>query len=338
MINKLCAFTLPLGGAGGDSAFTLSWRGLWLCLSLVASSCSLIAEKLEDCEVAPEKHYHFAFEFIESKEDGDNLPLQDVVDDIIIYLFDEQGNYVNQLAIENPIFGQEYDLDTVGVKMPAGVYQFVAWVNRSSSYEVNQIPQTKSTKANLPQLMLNVVLPAEGVLSEMLPELMHGAITQQVNLDGEDSIHIPIVRLSNMINLTVKGLESTVDEFVFRVSDNNGAYDFNANYLDFQDFSYEAKASMEEGELAFSQRILRIGEGREPRISLMNAANGNIIYPQSGDEDNLVELIKKAYAGRTIDFDAKHKFDIELNYNADLSVSITIDGWTINESGEVIGE
>lgn len=312
-----------------------------LSLLFIASSCSLVAEKLEDCEDAMNTKMHFELKFTEAISDADNLDLQEIAKYIVIYVFDEDGNFANQLNIENPIFGHTYELDTLPNFKVAGKYEFVAWINTPDSYyKIIGDEKVRSVKKNKSELMLQLNLSENRVIGNELQALLHGDIIQQINFDGHDEVNIPVNRISNMINLTVEGLPANSDEYTFTLDDSNGAYDFEANYLDFDMFQYK-ETLQQKDELAqilsCSLRVLKISEDRIVRMALINQTTGKTIYPQNGDEDDLIEIIKKAYNGKDIDFDAKHNFNVKLNFQPDFSVIISIDDWVIDDSTDVIG-
>lgn len=306
-------------------------------MMLAMFSCSLIREDLEECDDVDKVYFTLKLKEEEIKED--DISLEEIVDHVILYLFDENGNYFNQVMIENLVLGQEYELDLLDRVIEKGKYDFVAWVN--TSYLTYNIVSKLKTRAGFTKedLMLSLVLSENAVISEDLPYLLYGGLNaKQINVDGNDCIDIPLVRNYNKINFKVTGLEKTDDEYAFYIEDNNGAYDFDNDYLDFQTFRYEKIISFDDSEtLNCFLRVLKIGDNRQPKVYFMNKTTGEKLYPRNGEENNLITLIKLAYEGSTIDFDTKHNYNIQLSYQADFSVNIYIDGWLIDESEETLG-
>jgi hypothetical protein len=76
--------------------------------------------------------------------------------------------------------------------------------------------------------------------------------------------------------------------------------------------------------MSASIKTLALGDDRHPRFVFRNDTTGELLF--AGD---LVGMILNAYAagGQTVDFDTTFTYDIELSFNNELGVSVTINGW-----------
>lgn len=63
---------------------------------------------------------------------------------------------------------------------------------------------------------------------------------------------------------------------------------------------------------------------RSPRFTFRNATNGAELFT-----GNLVEIIRTAYSAATeqVDFDKTYVFDIVLSFDAEMNVTISVNGW-----------
>ena len=303
---------------------------LFVCLLLSVSSC--IKDDLSECSpLANSLRLVLTFE---RETDDLSSSYADGNRQAILHIFDTEGKYVAMETLSDPMFGQEYAIDT---KLADGTYNVVVWYNHGMPYF--SIPAFSNISEQTPgkyDAKLYLQVPANGIVDFTLPRLLYGKLDNQTISTEENVITIPMIQNTNNIILTVTGLERTNHKYLFDIADNNGAYDFDNDYASFDAFHYNSEIAFNntsEG-LTSSMTVLKLSEGRNPRLSFIDKTTGTTLYPSfSGQDNNLIKLIKSAYQGQPFSFDKKHTYRITISFDTNMTASITVDGWKVNESG-----
>jgi lipoprotein len=298
---------------------------LLICCTLL-SSC--IAEDLSECGSRTRLKVSFMFE-----AETETGPADTQTHHVTLYAFCEQGycQLVHEFDIKG--FEGETEIDT---DLEKGTYDFVAWVNAEKEYfKVPALADYPNTKPQKDACMLLLDVPTSDEVRFRLPRLMHGAAFA-FDLTVTDVVRIPLVQNTNYITFTAEGLPATTDTYEFEIRDNNGAYNFDNGFEAWSPFRYISDAAAGNAKssrtLSAEMTTLRLGTNRTPTFMFRNATTGKTLYPSSSEQEtNLVKLIQKAYGGKTVDFDRKHTFDIRLKFDMNLGVTVSIDGWEVNE-------
>jgi hypothetical protein len=262
------------------------------------------------------------------------------------------------IPIENPVFDHEYD---TGLVLPVGGYEVVVWVNPDYPYSLypGETQESFSGKAKGDgQIML--AIPEDNIVPEQLPYQMwggalHSIIEPSEFVTPDPNMYlatIPMYLNNYVVSMTTKGLPADSDTYVFRIADNNGAYDFSNNYIEGDDFHYEttttfaASGTTRAGDDALKASIttLKIGDGRSPELSLRNDTDGKTVYPANDKQpSNLVAMIESLQ--NDPDFINKHRYEILLDFDAgktddggNLVPDIWINGWKLVQEDVIIVE
>lgn len=301
--------------------------------------CSCVAEDLSDC---PRQKLRVTLSF-EAETQGAPTRAGGETHAVTLYAYGDNGQcqLAHDFLIENL-----NSTTTLEVDLEPGTYDFVAWVNHKNKdfeYEhfklshYDRYPQVRPTK-DVSRLDLNI--PVSSIIdidNRPLPLLLHGSVSGRQLQGGDEEVKIPLVQNTNYIYFTVEGLERTTDVYEFKVRDYNGAYTFENEFAACSPFSYVKTARFSGNTLKTEKMtVLRLAKGRTPEFSLRDRDTEKTLYPASSShETNLIKLIENAYKdnGKTIDFDKQHVFDIKIKFNGDVNmdVTITVNGWKINE-------
>ena len=253
----------------------------------------------------------------------------------ILYVFDPDNRLVDFCEINNPQLNVFRD---VGFSLDPGPYSFVVWINPRPPYVIS--PSTGN-------LFLGTTLKSDGIFSltlplsrEVTPEiifppLLYGQKEETILDADENLVVIPVVENNNQIHISVKGLPPTTDTYRFAISDNNGAYTFDNNFIDaFPDFTYIVDTSYSAGALSASLTVLQLAENRSPVLTIVDRDTGEELFPGSPNvTNNLVEIIRAVYPGN--DFSKRHVYAIDIEFREG-GMEVWINGWEAGSSNVIL--
>lgn len=239
------------------------------------------------------------------------------------YIFDSDGTFVG-CAQGGSYTGEDYVFD---LDLEPGQYRFIAWTNHGDTYKTNiTMDDCHALRPSAAELQLAMQCTKNQDITTDIPDLHYGVLSGAVVVEEADN-HFKVVMRPNTyrINFTVKGLPVTTNDYDFTITDNNSDYTFDNTIIpDKDDFTYRRTSNFEGAEIYATHKVLRLAHGREPQFVFSNADTSKKLY-----ENDLVKMIKSAYEvnGQSVDFDAVHTFDITLQFAADMSVTISVNGW-----------
>jgi hypothetical protein len=128
------------------------------------------------------------------------------------------------------------------------------------------------------------------------------------------------------INVTAKGLVHNSDIWEVSIYKETSHFLFNHNFFpsDGKHHHLRSGALTGQGQFDASIRILSPGATGDPLLVLRNATTGEVRYNRS-----LVDTIIDAYAknGQTVDFEHTYYYDIVLDFDVSLGVTVSVNGW-----------
>lgn len=121
------------------------------------------------------------------------------------------------------------------------------------------------------------------------------------------------VASSYTINLTVKGFNNSSDVYIFVITDSQG-------------HTITKQAEWRDGVLTASIEIpLQDFVDSAPQLTLRNESTDSAVY-----SSDLTETISNAYAaaGMTVDFNKVFDYDVALEFDSQMGLTITVNGWS----------
>ncbi len=159
-------------------------------------------------------------------------------------------------------------------------------------------------------------------------EIPVNIVTRSEHID----VYMPL--LTNIIRVRTVGLPSSADDFAIEIRDNNSHYKFDNSFVsECPTFDYttacarNAATSQLSGELV----VMRLTDGRSPILTLRNTTTGEVLFPNEHNNGNLVAMICSALL--SVDFETTHLFEVELRFDANMDVSVSINGWAVVDDG-----
>ncbi|NDV57743.1 FimB/Mfa2 family fimbrial subunit [Bacteroides sp. 519] len=267
---------------------------------------------------------------------------QQTINNSQLYVFDDNGNYVTSATKGKYTSGQEYKF-SFNID-PERNYHLALWTNLGNEYIPNYTPeQCKTEKPNKIDMQLRFHYPPNKVVTEDIADLHFAFINNAyVKADVENVFKLPLILYTNIIDVKVKGLPQPEANYDLEINDNNARHTFTHQFANSDPnqgmFTYKRKGKLKDGVISGTFKTLRLADGRSPRLSLSTTnSDGTTEVLFAG---NLIEMIKKAYPAQTDYsnfFDQTHVFDITLDFDVDLGVTVTINGWQFKHQSQIIG-
>ena len=297
----------------------------------IFSSC--IKEDLSECDFRTEAFFRITFTYDAELTSEDLSEMESAT----VFLYDENDDFVTLWTIENPRLNQEYSSP---VALPPGTYSFVTWFNlHHPHYSVNPtVDDHNSVKPNRYDSLFSLEYNSDNEIITRLPLSLYGSlINTKFALDKEEVFIIPLHRNSNLINITVTGLEKTENTYSFSIYDSNGKYCFENNMLECNEFSYKSSVGYSDDSnfLNTSLVVLRLNETESSALIIKDEDTGEQIFPTSESMLNdIVQMILRVNPSN--DFTKNHRYDIEISFDTQMSASIIVNGWKLNNSNNEI--
>ncbi|MCD8185233.1 MAG: FimB/Mfa2 family fimbrial subunit [Rikenellaceae bacterium] len=262
------------------------------------------------------------------------------IDRVHVFVFNRQNQYITSY-LGGPydyLSGQIYE---VPIDLDPGSYHFVAWTNSGEPFKTTpHISEFVPYVTTLNEIELYLDDGADNNYTEDVPDLHYGLLRAADVSASEFNDHtIYLIPDTYRINVTVQGLENSEDDYQFLIEDNNSHFSFD-NYIvsGYSDVHHIRVAQLEDGELSASMRVFSLTndhsiehmgssehDDRSPVFSFSDLTTDETLY-----RDNLVKMIRKAYetAGKTVDFDKTYEFNIILSFDANMDVTVSVNGWS----------
>lgn len=313
-------------------AYKIGLMALVGAVSLLAAGC--VREDLTKCPPAvnPQTPHTLKVQFAPGQLDvvptGEDMKLA------VVYVYDEAGNLVTAWSVQNPALDTAYD---TGIVLDDGKkYRVVTWINPQAPYDITPAYKNPTPGSPLGDGRLSLGIPQSGTITDLIPMLLYGSATQVVApTDNNTVVSVPMTLDTYHLNITLEGLPLDGSTYQLKITDSNGVYDFDNNFVQGPEFSYintvTASTGGGTGNLSMALNTLRLAAGRSPQISIVNTTTGKTVFPQNGATSiNLMDLI----AQTGIDPSKTHNFDIKIpvpttDSSSVYPIELTINGWNV---------
>lgn len=262
---------------------------------------------------------------------GENL-FEDEVSNITVFVFDAAGLYYGVFSDGGNHLTNDY---VMTLPLSAGIYTIVAWGGDITPYDAvsvtsDNIEQSLTKgETTLEQFRLQL---KEQELQEKLG--LYYGIAEQVELrSGElNPVPIELIKNSNTVRVSITGLGNTskadpTPQYDVMITAQNGTYTCdNTIPTATKVIRYKPHTTIETAtKLTYDSNTLRLMIGQQPMLRVVNNLTGAEVC-----NFNLVEAIMKDPKYKTQkDLDREDLFQFDFRVNEDLSVSITINGWSV---------
>jgi hypothetical protein len=276
---------------------------------------------------------------------GDDGINPDDVDRMHLFVF-SKGYYLGEY-IDNSIehFSPDYYIDCSDL-LP-GKYQFIAWGGEDDNcFSTSPVPFEKG-RTHIDDALLSLK-HSNDMVSGRIHHLFHSDLAATVTNEKVQRFLMPLVQLTNTINIRTVGLPADGNNYTFDIADNNCNYLFDGSFLAcrrYDDFIYTEPCGKDGAyQLHSTLNVMRLAADRhEPQLKIVNETSGTLLYPTGSQSGDLIDLIRRANPQN--DFDTTHIYDIVLNFKpgggdgepTGFTVTLLINGWEVREqNGDLI--
>jgi hypothetical protein len=260
-----------------------------------------------------------------------------------LYVFNEKGYYIGVYRDDNIVgFSAEYYIDCSDL-IP-GKYRFIAWGGMHEDFYAASSEYFIKGKTTFDEALI-MLQHAENVITTPVHHIFHSDLPATVTHAKVQRFDMPLVQISNTINIRTEGLPADANAYTFNITDNNNAYKFDRSIASASGttLKYTAPCTKDKaGQLNASLNLLHLSANRRtPKLQIYNETTGTALYPIGTQSGDLIGLILAAYPQNN--FEETHIYDIVLKFesNSDatgFSVTITINHWQVNNQGNELIE
>lgn len=252
-----------------------------------------------------------------------------------IFAFDEKERLVDVFSEKDIILSPDYQYSVPFNHR--GKFFFVAW--GGSDLSAYDFPAFK--KGSVSKQEMKVVLRLEERRVSSAPGPLYVGFSD-ISMTGKENSGTVYERVAfNMQELTCRvhfTIKSTPvpfpagENFIIKIEDDNGAYDFSGNIAPCERFEYTADAVCDaNGVLNADFILMKLEEGRNAIVSMINKTTGKTIYTANLVDD--IILYKEDFGVPPYSLECDHDFPITLvfNYKGDTwnLIHATVLDWNV---------
>lgn len=309
-----------------------------LVLSFISTGCdNLIYDDLSDCHQGVD----FAFYTQTPCESGPSYPA--VIEQVRIFAFDSNNVLAEVFEDKNAILSSDYFLRTYFNKV--GTFTFVAWGGADlDSYNFSSFEKNKTTKDQ----MFVSLKRQSAEFAEKAQPLYYGVsnpltITNRADMGSIfDYVKINLQELTNRLSFNIQGL-SKVSEYSVTITDDNGVYDFNADFAPDSRFNYITDVYHNDGNLLANFSIMKLAENRNARLTIKNKTTGKIVYEVNLIED-LIMYTGDSGQAPPYSLECDHDFVIVIKFEGNpealetyMLLKVVVNDWNVITRPVILG-
>lgn len=282
------------------------------------SSC--IKEREGDCDNRLKVYFSAAFD---SRATGVLNP-QDLKH-LDLFVFDDNDLYVGTWSDDHIRFSPGYYMT---LPLDVGTYTLVAWCNARSCYYY----KTDFIKGRTTLSEATIALLHNGGIVDTSPELLlfGNYLQARVTRARNQSFVVSLQQVTYDINVTTEGLPVSDGDFRLTITDivSEGKFDSKVSPSSEEIRYTTACDKIAGGQLSASLAVIKLEEQRLiPVIGLTNSTNGTELF--KGNLVRMILALRELAPPVEVDFDRIYTYDIVLRFDADMNVTISINGWNI---------
>lgn len=244
-----------------------------------------------------------------------------------VYVFDENGIFVGEFTDEKKNTNKNYKMN---LPLEPGRYNIYTWAELRDDYSTATLVRSS---AHFEEAGLSLIRPSDNYLTTKPKPLYHGAVTSlDVKRSGNKDVLVSLIKDTNFIRVTARGLPFGVEglsDFSCRIEGDNAEYKFDNSVVDNGNVTYLTQSSMEDKSIISDFMVMR----------LLSTGQSQLVIEYKGREIFRKQLLPLVMTDPGIDLDRQDTYyiDIEFNQYTFMAVSITVNGWTYNLGGGIIG-
>lgn len=320
--------------------------GAVLCTALamlLPASCD-VYDGLKPCP----RGMNLRFVFDYTLEQGNAFPEQ--VNDYILHIYDEQGNYLKSYSEAGERLSDEnYRLQ---VDLPHGNYHFVVYgygkLEGGERLFEPVVPPAEGCKLSDLRVRMSCF---DGMSDRLLQDFFYGSLDVTVEGERYRDTTIHLMRNTNSIRVLLQHLDGSpvpVDGFKFSITDDNSLFDASNNLIPNGTVTYlpwisgiagagSGSGEVQAGFVEFSTSRLTVGSGS--RLVVRRLSDGDVVldiplsqYLVLSKSEKYANMDAQEYLDRQSDWSMVLFLDSLYKW---INTRIIVNGWTVrlNETG-----
>ncbi len=288
-----------------------------LAVALTVGLSSCYKEDMSLC--LPESNVHLRLQLDENVKTRTTSKLrlaEYAITGMRVWVFDEDDYMVDNISVPYDSDGQ-YD---IFMNLPVGEYDFVVWSGNGMTYKV----------ANETGYMNDMYIQfdaAKDILYDNIPDLLYGTVRDCSIAEGvENDIVIDMCPNTYNINLSVDGMIRSEEKWEVAINNVHIHHTFDNHITKRSKHIKHVRQGKLNGNSMFntSIRTLNITYDRYMELTMRNVMTDKVLF-----SENLYKTIIDTYAANNLvpDFDSIHTYDIVMGFNAEMDVTISVNGW-----------
>lgn len=257
---------------------------------------------------------------------------------ISVYLFDENGKYIDTFSEQGDKLTNEY---VMRIELPEGKYKVVVCGGDLTTYSVGEInnqtnmidnPLRKGfTDINDFRIELKNNIGEDEFLypSKIPDDLYASTAVSGVSVRNNQSVtDVELIKDTKKIKVRIIGSESFNEPLDVYITALNGRYKFdNSIDTNHKTFKYLPSPPLFNSNiLEVNLKMMRLVLGQFPMLVIKNSLTNKVLY-----NENMIEQIISTQQYLTQeDFDREDEFLFEISVVSSVIVSVSINGWVIN--------
>lgn len=301
-------------------------------LLLLLQSC--IKEDLSTCKTELLLRFRYTL-----NDQNTNLFYPEV-NRIMVYVFDEQGKYVDSFSEQGSVLTNEY---VMHIPLPAGKYKVVVYGGPLNTYTIGEL--NDQTNALSPTLIKGVtdindlraelknIAGEEGYLyPENVPDDLYAGLSGSVtsSMNNQQVTDIDLIKITKKIKVKITDLDNPDVPYELFITDQNGRYQFDTNIdPSLGAFKYKPITTLiQPNYMEVDLKTMRLMLGKSPMLVVRNKTTSEVIY-----NENMIDqiLATQKYVTQE-DFDREDEFVVEITIqskNISGGITVSINGWVI---------
>lgn len=307
-----------------------SFNKILPALFLFAGLTSCIKEDRSECNPGVLLKYDYSL-----NPEYTNL-FGEEVGKVTVYVFDENGFYYDRFSDAGKHLTNDWEML---LPLPPGNYTTVTWGGALGTYRIGETNADETTfqselKKGVTHIS-NFMLTAEkdGQPLVELDGLYHGKVDVTSVFQPEQTTTVSLMKNTKHLTVTVK--DRTVGRT--RAGEESAPYEVyctgtNARYMSDNSFGKKAetitnrpyKTYTTPGNAISELNLMRLLIGRPFRL-VVKSKDGKSVF----DKDLVQTMMDTGGYTTQEDFDREMRYDVVINMDSDLGITITINGWEV---------
>ena len=245
--------------------------------------------------------------------------------EVRVFVFDDEDLLVGEFSDKKAVLSADYSLSAT--LRYTGKLTFVAWGGSDlEAYDFSDFREGVTTRQEM-QVSLRL---KNGRISSAPGPLYVGLAS--ISLENRKNMGSVYERV---VHFTISSIGSPfpIDgEFVIRIEDDNGVYDFNGRIALCERFEYATEAVRDaEGALKADFTLMKLEEGRNAFVSLIDKTTGEILYTANLVDDILMFRGDAGEPPYSLECDHDFPITLKLKYEKEtwMLIQATVLDWNV---------